>query len=608
MMELSIACPLCSQLGFPDVNTLWFTLIRATTRQLACPICHEVLCGLDKLTIHLVSHSLQDQLLQACVASNLLSAPSAFPKNTDLTSLAPIPSQDSGQATNSQSAPLASYVLINFPSVENAPGENGAHAIKEKTAIEKSLETGSTMSCPDTSLPGVVEFKAEKILSISNGTTPVVTQNVSSNCNETLEFLGSHPLRGECNYGHASPQTEKLEKPLSEWNQSASQYDLPRECGESSNSKFSSLCGSDPEPKSVTKEPLQNFPSQTSRLAVSCGICGLSFKDNNIAMLHQQLIHNFSPQNDNAFLQPSKTDERNALKQRPKRTNVSQSRDGAGSLHRYPCHICSKVFRMRGSLMVHLRVAHSPSGTAGLASRLGSSSSACSKPPLDVGKLPMQNLSLKDRKLSFTAQEEFHKTGITDQALFCQRASGFSNPLAVSKSGLEQLCVTSNQLPSQDSRSSKSPIASSSPSSSPAQSPISQVPSSEPIGSIYPCSLCNKTYSKEALLTQHLKSHESKQWECDVCFKSFTTKYFLKKHKRLHTGEMPYTCAICNKSFTFQQSYHKHLLYHSDEKPHSCNECGRAFKELSTLHNHQRIHTGEKPWACETCDVVAVCA
>lgn len=94
---------------------------------------------------------------------------------------------------------------------------------------------------------------------------------------------------------------------------------------------------------------------------------------------------------------------------------------------------------------------------------------------------------------------------------------------------------------------------------------------------------------------------QSKSWICDICTKSFTTKYFLKKHKRLHTGEMPYACSICGKTFTFQQSYHKHLLYHSDEKPHVCGTCGRAFKELSTLHNHERIHSGEKPFKCETC-------
>ncbi|XP_076233721.1 uncharacterized protein LOC143178772 isoform X4 [Calliopsis andreniformis] len=120
--------------------------------------------------------------------------------------------------------------------------------------------------------------------------------------------------------------------------------------------------------------------------------------------------------------------------------------------------------------------------------------------------------------------------------------------------------------------------------------------------------ICNETQNQthqedqEQHVIQHLKTHEAKQWECDVCSKMFTTKYFLKKHKRLHSGEMPYKCNICNKTFTFQQSYHKHRLYHKDDKPHTCATCGRSFKELSTLHNHERIHTGEKPFACETCD------
>jgi len=111
-------------------------------------------------------------------------------------------------------------------------------------------------------------------------------------------------------------------------------------------------------------------------------------------------------------------------------------------------------------------------------------------------------------------------------------------------------------------------------------------------------------FFQEQHVIQHLKTHEGKQWECDTCSKMFTTKYFLKKHKRLHSGEMPYKCKICDKSFTFQQSYHKHRLYHKDDKPHTCATCGRSFKELSTLHNHERIHTGEKPFACETCGML----
>ncbi|CRK99385.1 CLUMA_CG012691, isoform A [Clunio marinus] len=101
--------------------------------------------------------------------------------------------------------------------------------------------------------------------------------------------------------------------------------------------------------------------------------------------------------------------------------------------------------------------------------------------------------------------------------------------------------------------------------------------------------------------TKRSADKSSKIFQCDDCKKVFTTKYFLKKHKRLHTGETPYSCEKCGKNFFFQQSFHKHMNYHNDEKPYKCAECGRSFKELSTLHNHERIHSGVKPFGCEIC-------
>ena len=41
---------------------------------------------------------------------------------------------------------------------------------------------------------------------------------------------------------------------------------------------------------------------------------------------------------------------------------------------------------------------------------------------------------------------------------------------------------------------------------------------------------------QEYYLNQHLKTHDGKKWNCDECGKMFSTKYFLKKHKHLHTG------------------------------------------------------------------------
>ncbi|KAJ8979529.1 hypothetical protein NQ317_017677 [Molorchus minor] len=211
---------------------------------------------------------------------------------------------------------------------------------------------------------------------------------------------------------------------------------------------------------------------------IRCDICSFSFTDKNILDIHQKLLHQTTP-------------------------------DKKTGTYSYHCHLCSKKFKMRGSLMVHLRVAHYGFMSHGNGN-IGSSNDVKKRESV----VPMVD-PVEDR-----VKEE--------------KDSGVEVKLA-QKSG-------------------------------------------------------------------QVKGQDNKQWECDVCSKMFTTKYFLKKHKRLHTGEMPYCCSLCNKSFTFQQSYHKHMLYHSSEKPYVCNECGRAFKELSTLQNHARIHSGERPFGCETCD------
>ncbi|XP_017081737.1 zinc finger protein 354A [Drosophila eugracilis] len=234
-----------------------------------------------------------------------------------------------------------------------------------------------------------------------------------------------------------------------------------------------------------------------------CDICEFSFRNTELRDMHIRLVH------ENA--------EGDQKAQQPKQEETDQEP--------YKCHLCSKTFRMKGSLRIHLKVVH----------MMGV---PCSNPSLvttSIAVSPSPKLSICDRIR--------HK-----------------EPGAVGNG-------------TNSSSTSSQPYALSG-----AISMLQQPPSSPESGTATP-----------------------KPWECDVCTKSFTTKYFLKKHKRLHTGEMPYTCEICARTFTFQQSYHKHLLYHSEVKPHVCVVCGRAFKELSTLHNHQRIHSGEKPFKCEVC-------
>lgn len=125
----------------------------------------------------------------------------------------------------------------------------------------------------------------------------------------------------------------------------------------------------------------------------TCTVCGIQFVSANILRMHKCLIHNIEE-------------------------NCSQN------LTRHYCHLCSKHFKMRGSLMVHLRVAH-----------YGFNSSD----------------SATDSKGAKNTDEKNKDKSANDKPVNLERA-------------------------------------------------------------------------------------DNKQWQCDVCRKCFTTKYFLKKHKRLHTG------------------------------------------------------------------------
>nr|CAD7201696.1 unnamed protein product [Timema douglasi] len=278
---------------------------------------------------------------------------------------------------------------------------------------------------------------------------------------------------------------------------------------------------------------LSNLTMTHNTAMLRCVQCGFGFSDSSILAMHQQLVH-------------------------PRDGNKMQSEDAihGDRTRQFPCHLCPKGFKMRGSLMVHMRVAH---GGVGLSSELYVNTDVW----VSGGRWGVKKVTDRTPTLPpLFPKIEQHGAATRSRKTILHRK-------AIAK-------IQESEVLTEERK--------------------------------FVCTTCNKAFKKEQHLSQHLRTHDGKQWACEVCNKLFTTKYFLKKHKRLHTGEMPYTCSTCQKTFTFQQSYHKHLLYHSDDKPHVCTECDRAFKELSTLHNHQRIHTGEKPFTCETCACVVAVA
>ena len=120
----------------------------------------------------------------------------------------------------------------------------------------------------------------------------------------------------------------------------------------------------------------------------------------------------------------------------------------------------------------------------------------------------------------------------------------------------------------------------------------------------FSCLVCHRSYSNKYRLNQHVKVHDvSKCFKCDVCLKVFANKYLLKMHYRTHTGEKPFSCQICDAKFALKSNLVRHQVTHSQIKSFKCSICpeGRFFKTKQNLNLHMAFHY-EPKFYCSQCD------
>ncbi|XP_007932920.2 zinc finger protein 341 [Orycteropus afer afer] len=173
------------------------------------------------------------------------------------------------------------------------------------------------------------------------------------------------------------------------------------------------------------------------------------------------------------------------------------------------------------------------------------------------------------------------------------------------------------------------------------------------------CSYCDKSFTKNFDLQQHIRSHTGeKPFQCIACGRAFAQKSNVKKHMQTHkvwppgrsggtvsrnsvtvqvmalnpnrqeneestgrcvkcvnkystpealehhlqTATHNFPCPHCQKVFPCERYLRRHLPTHGSGGRFKCQVCKKFFRREHYLKLHAHIHSGEKPYKCSVCE------
>ena len=123
----------------------------------------------------------------------------------------------------------------------------------------------------------------------------------------------------------------------------------------------------------------------------------------------------------------------------------------------------------------------------------------------------------------------------------------------------------------------------------------------------YPKFKCDQCGKEVCELRKHIEQVHNKKrpFKCDVCGFGCSTKYQVKKHKKMkHDGEK-YTCHMCGASVT-NLSGHIYTVHNKEKHKNFCDICGKTFGIFRNLKRHKSaMHSGRvrRGNSCSLCNI-----